>query len=384
MTTAVTVRRLAGGLVPFALIIVLVAYMTGPGSQAISGGTPLPEVTLERIDFADAEIRVTVRNTGPIPVDIVQGDVNDRIQPAAVEPDGHLERFETATVRIPYPWNEAEPYAIGVTIGDGTRFERLVEAAAPAVPFGTEQAALFAIIGTYIGIIPVFIGLMWLPFIRRLDPGKLSFFLALTVGLLLFLAADSIEEAVEVSADSLAGSINPLLLIFTVVAVSFLSLQYASGRLGSAGSHAPATAALLVSIGIGLHNFGEGLALGAALNAGSLAFASYLMAGFAIHNTTEGVAIAAPLSQEKRILGRLIVCGLIAGFPAILGTWTGGFFYSPISSVVFLAMGAGAILQVVLTISRWTISSVDRLASPQVCGGLAAGLAIMYATSIIA
>lgn len=381
MTTA---RRLAGGLVPFALIIVLVAYMTGPGSQVISGGTPLPEVTLERIDFAEDEIRVTVRNTGPIPVDIVQGDVNDRIQPAAVEPDGHLERFEAATVRIPYPWNEAEPYTVGITIGDGTRFERLVEAAAPAVPFGAEQAALFAIVGTYIGIIPVFIGLMWLPFIRRLDPGKLSFFLALTVGLLLFLAADSIEEAVEVSADSLSGSINPLLLIFTVVAVSFLSLQYASGRLGSAGSHAPATAALMVSVGIGLHNFGEGLALGAALNAGSLAFASYLMAGFAIHNTTEGVAIAAPLSQEKRILGRLIACGVIAGFPAILGTWTGGFFYSPISSVVFLAMGAGAILQVVLTISRWTISSVDRLASPPVCGGLAAGLAIMYATSIIA
>ena len=384
MTTTVAVRRLAGGLIPFALIILLVAYMTGPGSHVISGGTPLPEVTLERIDFVEGEIRVTVRNTGPITVDIVQGDVNDRIQPAAVEPDGHLERFETATVRIPYPWNEAEPYAVGITIGDGTRFERLVEAAAPAVPFGAEQAALFAIIGTYIGIIPVFIGLMWLPFIRRLDPGKLSFFLALTVGLLLFLAADSIEEAVEVSADSLAGSINPLLLIFTVVAVSFLSLQYAAGRLGPARSHAPATAALLVSIGIGLHNFGEGLALGAALNAGSLAFASYLMAGFAIHNTTEGVAIASPLSQEKRVLGRLIVCGLIAGFPAILGTWTGGFFYSPISSVVFLAMGTGAILQVVLTISRWTITSMDRLASPQVCGGLAAGLVIMYATSIIA
>lgn len=378
-----TPRMIAGGLVPFVLIIALVAYMTGPGAQTISGGVPLPEVTIERVDFVEGEIRVTVRNTGPIPVDIVQGDVNDRIQPAAAEPDGHLERFETALIRIPYAWNEAEPYAIGITTGDGTRFERAVEAAAPAVQPGVGQAASFALVGTYIGIIPVFIGLMWLPFIRRLDRGKLSFFLALTVGLLLFLGVDSVEEAAEVASENLSGSMNSMLMIFAVAAVSFLALQYAGGRLAKAGSGAPATAALLVAIGIGLHNFGEGLILGAALNLGSIAFASYLMAGFAIHNTTEGVAIASPLSREKRVLGKLVALGMVAGFPAILGTWTGGFFYSPIASVVFLAMGAGAIFQVVLTISRWIITRMDDLATPGVCGGVATGLLIMYATSII-
>ena len=377
-----TPRVAAAGLAPFALLVALVLYVTGPGG--ITGGiAPLPEVTIERIDFVDSEVRVVVRNTGSIPVEIVQGDINDRIQPAAVEPDGHLERFETAVLRIPFEWNEAEPYAIGVTVQDGTRFERVVEAAAPAAPADLGQAGLLALAGAYMGVIPVFIGLAWLPFIRRLSRRQVSFFLALAAGLLLFIGVDSAEEALEVSAENLAGSMNGALLVLASAGCAFLALQYAAGRLESPGAAAAGpAAALMIAVGIGLHNFGEGLALGAAMGLGSAAFSTYLLAGFAIHNTTEGIAIASPLAGRGRMVRRLAALGMVAGFPAVLGAWTGGFAYSPISAVVFLAVGSGAAFQVTVTMLRWVARGPGGVRSPYVCGGVAAGLIVMYATSV--
>lgn len=377
-------RGVAGAISPLALLVILVWYITGPGSDPLDVGVAIPDITLERISFVESEIRIEVRNTGPIPVDIVQGDVNDRIQPAAVEPDGHLERFEVALVRIPYQWNEAEPYNIGITIHDGTRFERDIEAATMAVIYDMEQAGLLALAGLYVGIIPVFIGLLWLPFIRRLSAANRGFFLALTIGLLLFLAVDSAEEALEISAENISGSMNGALLVLVSAAAAFLALQYAGSRMGGMSkAQTGMAAALMISVGIGLHNFSEGLALGAALNLGSVAFSAYLMAGFAIHNTTEGVAIAAPISEKRHMISRLAILGMIAGAPAIFGAWTGGFLYSPISSVIFLAVGAGAIFQVILSISGWIIPDMARLASPQIAGGLISGLVIMYATSIL-
>ena len=198
------VKVIASGLIPFIFVILLMAYIFGPGAELLDFGVILPEITIEKVDFVDSEIQATVRNTGPIPVEIVMADINDRIQPAAVEPDRFLERFETTLVRIPFEWNEAEPYIIGITIEDGTRFEKEIEAAAPALEPSLDLAIFFAVIGTYVGIIPVMIGLLWLPFIKRISKQKYHFFLALTVGLLLFLAIDSIEEALEVSNENLA------------------------------------------------------------------------------------------------------------------------------------------------------------------------------------
>ena len=117
-------RLVASGVIPFGLVVVLVAYVAGFGPDLLELGVSLPEVTIEKVDFVDSEIQATVRNTGPMPVQVVMADVNDRIHPAAVEPDGYLERYETALVRIPFEWNAAEPYVIGVTTSDGTRFPK--------------------------------------------------------------------------------------------------------------------------------------------------------------------------------------------------------------------------------------------------------------------
>jgi len=382
------IKIIASGIIPFAFLILLVAYIFGPGSDLLDLGVQLPEITIEKIDFVDSEIRATVRNTGPIPVEVVLADVNDRIQPAAIEPDRFIERFETALVRIPFEWNIAEPYTIGLTVGDGTRFEKEIEAAAPALEPSLELAGFFAIIGTYVGIIPVMIGLLWLPFIKKISKNKYHFFLALTAGLLLFLGIDSIEEALEVSKESLAGSFNGALLVATVAVLSFLGLYYAGEKLvkkaESSRMTKPVAIALMIAIGIGLHNFGEGLAIGAAVGLGSIAFSTFLIVGFALHNTTEGIAIAAPMSRGKTMIGKLAVFGMIAGAPAIFGAWVGGFVYSPFASVLFLSIGAGAIFQVIITILKWVREEGDKnLSSAAVASGFAVGMLVMYLTSIL-
>ena len=380
-------RVVASGIIPFALVVAMAAYVFGPGADLLDRGTPLPEITVERIDFADSEIRAVVRNTGPVPVTVVMADVNDRIQPAAVEPDGRLERYETALVRIPFEWNEAEPYTVGITVDDGTRFEGEAAAAARAPVPTAELAGFFAIVGTYVGVIPVMIGLLWLPFVRRMGRGGHAFILALTAGLLLFLGIDSVEEALNVAGEGLAAGFNGPLLVSTAVVLSFIGLYCAGERLaaraGPARAAAPAALALMISVGIGLHNFGEGLAIGAAVGLGSIAFSSFLIVGFALHNTTEGLAIAAAASRGRVTVARLAALGMVAGAPAILGAWAGGFAYSPFASVVFLSVGAGAIFQVIVALVKWMREEGVGLSGAPVAAGFAVGMLVMYLTSIL-
>ena len=376
------------GIVPFIFVIIMIAYIFGPGAELLDLGTPLPEITIERVDFVEGEIQATVRNTGPIPVEIVMADINDRIQPAAIEPDRFLERYETGLVRIPFEWNEAEPYIVGLTVEDGTRFEKEIEAAAFALEPSGDLITFFAIIGTYVGIIPVMIGLLWLPFIKRISKAKYNFFLAITVGLLLFLGIDAIEEAVEVSDEFLAGSFNGALLVATVVILSFLGLYYSGNKLvertKSSPYSKPVALGLMIAIGIGLHNFGEGLAIGAAVGLGEIAFSTFLIVGFALHNTSEGFAIAAPMAKGKPMIGKLFGLGLIAGAPAIFGAWVGGFWFSPFTAIVFLSIGAGAIFQVIVAILRWIREEGDKsLSSASVAAGVAIGMLVMYLTSIL-
>jgi len=374
-------------IVPIVLLAILIVFLLGPASTFLQFGIVLPEISIEKVEFIGNEIQATVRNTGPVDVNVVVADVNDRIQPAAIEPDMHLERFETGLVRIPYDWNEGQPYTIGLTIDDGTRFEKQIDAASASLEPNSELFVFLGIIGLLIGVVPIMIGLLWYPFIKKLGKNAFNFFLAFTIGLLLFLGLDAIEEAFEISSTHLAPVFNGELLIATVVILSFLGL-YGIGNLLIKRSEFSKLSkglaiSLMVAIGIGLHNLGEGLAVGAAIALGQVALSTFLIVGFAIHNTTEGLAIAAPLTRTKSVIGKMIGFGMIAGIPAIFGTWIGGFSFSPFFTIIFLSIGAGAIFQVVWSIFKFIKQESDSFSSISIICGIALGLVVMYLTSIL-
>tara|TARA_B100001079_G_scaffold162103_1_gene138954 strand:+ start:1382 stop:2542 length:1161 start_codon:yes stop_codon:yes gene_type:complete len=370
---------------PIVLLAILIVFLLGPASTFLQFGIVLPEISIEKVEFIGNEIQATVRNTGPIDVNVVVADVNDRIQPAAIEPDTHLERFETALVRIPFDWNEGQPYTVGLTIDDGTRFEKQIDAASASLEPNSELFVFLGIIGLLIGVVPIMIGLLWYPFIKKLGKNAFNFFLAFTIGLLLFLGLDAIEEAFEISNTHLASVFNGELLIATVVILSFLGLYVIGNILIKRCEFSKLSKglaiSLMIAIGIGLHNLGEGLAVGAAIAFGEVALSTFLIIGFAIHNTTEGLAIAAPLTRTKSVIGKMVGFGLIAGIPAIFGTWIGGFSFSPFFTIIFLSIGAGAIFQVVWSIFKFMKES-DSFSSISIICGIASGLVVMYLTGI--
>jgi zinc transporter ZupT len=409
-------KMFAVAIIPLLVLTVMIVFLFGPGQALLNIGIPLPDVTIERIEFHEgSQIVAYIRNTGPETIEIAQADVNDRIVPAAIEPSGTLPRLAEAKIIIPYPWIAGVPYEIGVTTSDGTRFSKGVEAAALAPTPDVEQASFFALIGTYVGIIPVLIGLLWFPFIRRLSAGKYHFFLSLTAGLLVFLGIDALVESSEIAQANVAGTFDGQMVIAMVTILSFVALLYASeklveratarkstdlepGRSSNVASVKPAAIqqqlarpfaiALMIAIGIGLHNLGEGLAIGAAVLLGEVALSTFLIVGFTLHNTTEGLAIVAPMAKAGRVrIRKLVILGLIAGVPTIIGAWIGGFFYSPIAAVIFLSIGAGAIFQVVYSITSWMAKGSDgarqSLLRTPVVAGFAIGMAIMYITGLL-
>ena len=372
---------------PIVLLAIVIVFLLGPASTFLQFGVVLPEVSIEKIEFTGNEIQATVRNTGPVHVNVVLADVNDRIQPAAIEPDTSLERFETALVRIPFDWNEGQPYEIGVTINDGTRFAKGIDAAFPALEPNVDLFVFLGMIGFLIGVVPIMIGLLWYPFIKKLGKNTFNFFLAFTMGLLVFLGIDAVIEANEISENHLSSIFNGELLIATVVILSFLALYGIGKQLTKKIEFSKLSQglaiSLMIAIGIGFHNLGEGLAVGAAIALGEVALSTFLIIGFATHNTTEGLAIAAPLTKSKAKIFKMIGLGLIAGVPAIFGCWIGGFSFSPLFTLIFLAIGAGAIFQVVLSIFQYMKEKSDILSNTSLFAGISAGLLVMYLTSVL-
>lgn len=345
---------------------------------------PVEAVAIERTEFDPGEITLHIRNDGPDPVTVAQVLVNDAYWNFEVG-DRELTRLQDTTMRIPYPWDEGLPLTISLLTETGVRIDHEVEAAALTPEANAGTIFTYALLGLYIGVIPVAIGLLWFPALRRASPKWIAFFLAFTVGLLAFLLVDTIAEGLEI-AGAAAASLDGLGLFVIGAIAAVLALLWFEGWLDrrARSDRRGLRLSYLIATGIGLHNLGEGLAVGAALAAGEVALGTFLILGFALHNTTEGLAIVAPLGgHEKRpALWHFVALGAVAGVPTIAGAWAGGFAFSPAASALAFGVAAGAIAQVVWKIGQG-MSKERSLQTGFGALGLGLGLLVMYLTGLL-
>ncbi|MGH7505279.1 MAG: ZIP family metal transporter, partial [Longimicrobiales bacterium] len=378
-----TLRRWALGLGPLLLVglLVFVFLQTGPAGVFERAFPPVEELTLQRVTLpAPGSITLRVVNGGPEPVTIAQVLVDNAAWRHTIDGPRTIPRLGRRTIEIPYPWVEGDPLEITVLTSTGLTFTTQVPVATESPAPDVRYFTTFALLGLYVGVVPVLLGLLWLPFLRELDPRWLDFFLSLTAGLLVFLGTDAFTEAIA-SARQVPAAFQGVGLVVLGILVASLGLSAVGGAKDPDRSRGALRLALLIAIGIGLHNLAEGLAIGTSYAAGEIALGTYLVLGFLLHNTTEGLAIVAPVAGERTKIGRIAVLGLIAGVPTIAGAWLGGFSSSPARTTLFLALGAGAIAQVVYMILRMQHQQ-GRLTAPLNAAGFIAGIVLMYATGL--
>jgi zinc transporter, ZIP family len=377
------------GLVPLLLIIAAVGAFAALGGPGLGDrrGPPAEELAVEKTVLRPGTIELTVRNDGPDAVSVAQAQVNDAFVQfsGAEDPIG---RLESAKITVQQPWIEGEAYEVALLTSSGGTIAHEIPVAVETPSADLSFFGLMALLGIYVGVIPVALGMLWLPWVRRIPPGWLRGVMALTVGLLAFLAIDATLEGFELAGEG-SQAFGGAALVLIGAAVAFLTLTGISAWLeqrrrearaaGASGGHL----ALLVAVGIGLHNLGEGVAIGAAYSAGALALGAFLVIGFALHNTTEGLAIVAPVAHLRPRLGRLVVLGLIAGAPAVLGAWIGAAAFNSSLAAFLFGFGAGAIVQVIVQLAPSLRDGEGRTLHPVAVTGLLAGMALMFATGLL-
>lgn len=369
------------------LAFVGMMFLTGRGLPERIG-PPVEEIAVERTVLEPGVVELTVRNTGRDPVQIAQIFVNDAYVDFA-GPAGPIGRLDSAQLRLDYPWQDGQPYLVSMLTSTGLVIEHEIPAAVETPATSASFYGLMALLGTYVGIIPVVLGMMFLPFLRAVGDRVVRALLAVTVGLLAFLAWDGASEGFELARDA-NGAFGGASLVVLGAGLAFLALTAVDVWLRSHRQDADSEGrggvrlALMIAIGIGLHNLGEGLAIGSAYAIGELALGAALVVGFALHNTTEGLAIVAPLTERRPSMLILLGLGLIAGAPAILGAVLGATVNNAELSALLLGVGVGAIVQVIAQIApRLQEPSGTGKLGVLPLGGIAAGLLVMYATGLL-
>lgn len=374
-------------LVPLLLLGLVMAYLvaTGGGLRDLAG-PPVESLKIQRITLPEPGlIRVEVVNDGPQTVTIPQVLVDDAYWTFSATPSTTIPRLGRATFTIPYPWVREEAHRVMLITSLGMTLEGEIPVAVTTPKITADLFGRFALIGLYVGVVPVLLGMLWYPWMRRLSRPAMNFILSLTVGLLVFLAVGTYLDANEFATGLPAFWQGVPAVIF--VALIALGVLLALGTRGVRKEPDPLGLSYRIALGIGLHNLGEGLAIGAAFALGEAALGTFLVLGFTLHNITEGVGIVAPVVRNNPGLRHFGWLALLAGGPAILGVWLGGFAFNPVLATVFLAVGIGAILQVIWEVGRLVAKDSAALGQPLVnwvnLAGLTAGIAVMYLTAFL-
>jgi zinc transporter, ZIP family len=379
-------------LVPIVLLAVAVGgYVISGASlvELIGRNPPQADVfDVRRVEFKPGEIRIRVTNPQSDDLTIASVTVDDAIVPYEVDGSATLGHLRSSTIVVPFDWVRDDPISVGVTSSSGIETVEEIPAAVETPGVSAGAFLGYAIIGFLVGVLPIALGLLWLPSLRRVEQRWLTAFMALTGGLLAFLGVEALFEAFELQA-AVPGALGGPGLVLLGVAGSFLTMTFISGRFSGEGGAPLGGIALatLVAIGIGFHNFGEGLAIGTSFAFGQLTLGSFLIVGFMIHNVTEGLGIAAPAADERAgvPLTRLAVLAVVAGAPTIAGAWLGGFAANDVLAALFFGAAAGAAFEVVAEVVRY-VGKRDPagLRSGYAIGGFLTGIAIMYVTGLLA
>lgn len=374
-------------LLPLVLLgAVIYLFLQSGGGLQIYTRAPIEALNFERTELSPGEITLHVRNSGPEEMTIAQVIVNAAVWPFESAPSATLPRLGTAQIKLAYPWVLDEAYAITLFTTNAIAFETEIPIAFSTPTPDARTFWSFTLIGVYVGVIPVYLGMLWLPALRKLSRRWMTFLLAVTAGLLIFLGMDTLVEAIEQSVQVP----NPLQWtgLITIGAVGTFALLYAlsnqQSRLGRSDADRRMRLAFMIALGIGIHNLGEGLAIGAAYNVGEIALGAFLVVGFIIQNITEGLGIIAPVARDRPSLGQLVLMGALGGAPAIVGAWIGAFTPSPTLAVLFLAIGTGAIFEVAYEILKIIAADPARQARQMlVFSGLLTGMLLLWVTGLM-
>lgn len=375
------------GVVPL-LLLAAIVYLIANVGTGIRDAAPAPieALDVQKITLTESGFTVRVLNSGPEEVTIAQVLVNDAFWNAGFEPGPTIGRLAETKITIPYGWVEGDPYEIKLITSNALIFTGEVPIAALTPVPDTNRFLEYALIGFYVGVIPVGLGLLWYPFLRRFSNRGMQAILALTVGLLFFLVVDTLQEGLELGAAA-PGIFQGAGLVWFGALLSFLFLLALDQAGERKGRQSGRQVAYKIAGGIGLHNMGEGLAIGAAFAAGEAALGTFLIIGFTLHNITEGVGIAAPLLKDRPKWQTFAGLAVVGGGPAIIGTWTGGFVFNDTFAALFFGIGAGAIAQVIYVITRMIVREARANGTAAVSwtnfGGLALGILLMYGTALL-
>ncbi|MFB6096053.1 MAG: ZIP family metal transporter [Haloferacaceae archaeon] len=375
---------------PLALLAVVVGlFFVASPLAGVQGGQPLPDVAITHVTLpSDETVVLHVVNSGPQPVTVEQVLVGEAYWDFSVGGgDATLAPMESARIVIPYHWNPGWDLGVTLLLSDGATFHHTIVAPQATPDLGLGLLWSLALVGLFVGVIPVGLGMLWFPYIRRMRPRWLHAVLTFAAGVLAFLAIDAGVEALEL-AHAVPAALDGTILVVLGAASAFLLVQAVSSRNDRAGADGDARPGLrvayLVALGIGLHNLGEGLAIGSAYALGRVSLGAFLVVGFMLHNVTEGPAVVAPLARGERPRNRhFLALGVLAGAPVVLGGWLGSLAYSPTLGALFLALGVGAIVQVDVEIAGMIRDSGERLGTATNLLAFLAGLATMYVTDLL-
>ncbi|NIN50318.1 MAG: metal transporter, partial [Gemmatimonadales bacterium] len=193
-------RLWLAGLLPLVLLAGITALFlrVGPLGVFRAAFPPVEDLTIQRIRLPEpGRMEVLVVNGGPEPVTVAQLIIDEAYWPFQIDPGPTIPRLRSATLRVAYPWVEGEPHEVTLLTSTGLTFSSAIEVATQSPEPSGRYLATFTLLGIYVGVIPVLLGILWFPFLRRIERRWIHFFLSLTVGLLVFLGIDALHEAIE-------------------------------------------------------------------------------------------------------------------------------------------------------------------------------------------